>query len=81
MEVLDQKEVSVGEWILTILLTAIPLIGFIMLFIWAFGGNTKPSKSNWAKATLIWFAVMIFIYVFIAIVFGAALLTLADGFN
>ena len=48
-----EEEVSVGEWIVTFIIFSIPIIGFIMLFIWAFGDNTKPSKRNWARAMLI----------------------------
>ena len=44
---------SVGDWILTSLIFAIPIVGFVMLFVWGFGSNTQPSKANWAKATLI----------------------------
>jgi hypothetical protein len=64
MEILDQnhqemhlpaeKPVSVGEWMITILLLAIPLVNLVMLFVWAFGGGTQRSKANWAKAMLIW---------------------------
>ena len=43
-----------GEWMLTLFLVAIPIVGFIMLLIWSFGSNTAPSKKNWARATLIW---------------------------
>jgi formate-dependent nitrite reductase membrane component NrfD len=53
------QDVSVGEWIVTILITAIPLVGLIMLFVWAFGDGAQPSKKNWAIATLIWYAIMI----------------------
>ena len=45
--------ISVGEWIITTIILAIPIIGFIMLFVWGFGSNTQPSKANWAKAALI----------------------------
>ena len=45
--------ISVGEWIITTIILAIPIVGFIMLFVWGFGSNTQPSKANWAKATLI----------------------------
>lgn len=45
--------VSVGDWIITYLVSAIPVVGFIMLFVWAFGSSTPPSKANWAKATLL----------------------------
>ncbi len=34
-----------------------------MLFVWAFGGGSNPSKANWAKATIIWFVVAIVMYV------------------
>lgn len=46
--------VSVGNWFVTLLLMAIPLVNLIMLFVWAFGGGANPSKANWAKASLIW---------------------------
>lgn len=49
----NQSPVSVGNWIITLILTSIPLVGFIMLLVWAFGNNTPVSKSNYAKATLI----------------------------
>lgn len=49
----NQSPVSIGNWIITLILTSIPLVGFIMLLVWAFGNNTPVSKSNYAKATLI----------------------------
>ena len=66
--------VKTSEWVVTILITAIPLVGFIMLFVWAFGGNTNQSKANWAKAALIWVAISIVLYALIAAIFGAAFL-------
>lgn len=59
----NPRPVSTGDWIITILITAIPIIGFIMLFVWAFGGGSNPSKANWAKATIIWFLIVIILYV------------------
>ena len=29
-----------------------------MLFVWAFGSDSQPSKKTWAQATLIWAVVM-----------------------
>ena len=71
----NQVSVKTVEWVLTILITSIPIVGFIMLFVWAFGSNTNESKANWAKAALIWFAIIIGIYILFALVFGAALLS------
>ena len=41
--------VTVGDWVLTYLIAAIPLIGLVMLFVWAFGNDTNPNKANWQK--------------------------------
>lgn len=62
--------VSLGDWIVTTLLTWIPIVGFVMMFVWSFGGSTTPSKKNWARATLIWMAVGLVI----AFLFGASLI-------
>ena len=50
---------SVGEWMLTLLILALPLVNIIMLFVWAFGGGTNPTKANYCKASLIWIAIVI----------------------
>lgn len=63
---------SVKDWVITILITAIPLVGFIMIFVWAFSDGTNESKANWAKASLIIFAVFIVLYLLIFMIFGAA---------
>ena len=64
----SSNEVSFGEWFLTIFLTAIPLVGLVLLFVWAFGSTTNPSKANWAKASLAWAAIGIVIYLIIFVV-------------
>lgn len=77
MELIDEKNnkaIPTSEWFVTIFITAIPIVGFVMLFVWAFGSNAHPSKANWAKATLLWLAAGIVIYGFIALIFGAAIL-------
>lgn len=69
-----EKQMSVGDWIVTYLLMCIPIVGIIMLFVWAFGGDTQPSKKTWAQATLIW-AVVITVLWFL--VFGTMIAALA----
>ncbi len=59
MEQVNNQVVKTGDWVVTLLIAAIPLVGLIMMFVWAFGGNTTPSKANWAKAMLIWAAIII----------------------
>ena len=49
--------VTLGNWILTMIIMCIPLVNIIMLFVWAFSKGSNPSKANWAKANLIFIAV------------------------
>lgn len=57
----EQLPISVGDWIVTLLILLMPLINLIMLFVWAFGDSTHPTKKNFAKAYLIILAILIFI--------------------
>jgi hypothetical protein len=67
--------ITVGDWMITILIMIIPLINIIMLFVWAFSGGPKVSKANWAKASLLWLLIMIVIYIIIFAIIGGALLS------
>ncbi|MCD8043258.1 MAG: hypothetical protein LUE98_18615 [Tannerellaceae bacterium] len=55
--------VSVSNWILTLLVLFIPIANIIMLFIWAFNSSTPLSKSNFAKAALIVWVVLLLVTV------------------
>lgn len=48
----DYKKVSVGGWIGTLLLSAIPGINLILWIIWAFSAK-RPSRRTFAIALLI----------------------------
>ena len=61
-------DITFGEWFLTLFLMAIPLVGIVLLFVWAFGSSTKPTKANWAKASLVWTAIGIVISFIITII-------------
>lgn len=72
---INELPIRTSEWVITLLVASIPIINFIMFFVWAFGSGTHASKANWAKAMLIWLAVITVIYTLIAIVFGVAILS------
>lgn len=61
--------VSVKEWLITNLIMMIPLVNIVMMLVWAFGSNTNPNKANYFKATLILFAIVMAIYLVLAVVF------------
>lgn len=51
--------VSLKDWLITLLILCIPLVNIVMMFVWAFGASTNPSKANYFKAQLIFVAVSI----------------------
>lgn len=59
VEILDNVEVlSVGTWLRNIFVQIIPILGIVMLFVWAYGDNTSLDMKNWAKAGVIISAIM-----------------------
>jgi branched-subunit amino acid transport protein AzlD len=67
----NQKPMSVKDWLITLLIMAIPLVGFIMLFVYAFSDTENVNRKNWAKAQLIVLAVVIGLVILFGILFGA----------
>ncbi|HFC8825684.1 hypothetical protein [Neisseria sp. P0008.S002] len=61
--------VSVKEWLITNLILMIPLVNIVMMLVWAFSSNTNPNKANYFKAALILFAIVMVIYLVLAVVF------------
>ena len=70
----EYQPMSISDWLVTYLIMLIPLVNLIMIFVWGFGSNTQPSKANWAKASLIWFSILIIVYVlFLGIIIGLSM--------
>ena len=68
----NEKVMSVGDWLLTMLVMAIPLVNVIMVFVWAFGAGNK-NRSNWAKASIIVWLVVFALYIGIILIGAVAL--------
>ena len=68
------SEMTIGDWIITLILTCIPIVNIICLIVWAASSSPeKKSRKNWAIAQLIVAAVLIVIsFIFIGCV-GASL--------
>jgi hypothetical protein len=54
----EYKPMTIGNWIITFIILAIPLVNLIMLIVWALGGSTHPSKKSYCQATLILFGIL-----------------------
>ena len=53
-----EEPMTVGQWILTLVILLIPCVNIIMLFVWGFGEGNKW-RANFCKAYLIWYVVII----------------------
>lgn len=64
----SDKPITFGNWIGTMLLPFIPIVGIfiyiVMMFVWAFGSDTPQSKKNWARASLIVSVVLLILFAF-----------------
>ena len=47
-----EKPMSLGDWIITMIILAIPCVNLVMTFVWGFGqGNTN--RKNYCRAVLV----------------------------
>ena len=77
----SSETVSMGEWIVTMILSSIPLIGLIMILVWAFGGGAKPSKKNYARAMIIMAIIGIVLGIISSILFAGIFAAIRDSIS
>ena len=76
----NNRTLDIKEWALTIFIASLPLIGIIMLLIWAFSEDTNIHKKNWAKGNLILFVIGFLVIISFLFLFGG-LAIIAGLFN
>jgi hypothetical protein len=59
----ENRPMTVGDWIVTFIVLAIPIVGIIMQFVWALSSDTQPSKRTFCQAGLILTAIVIVVAV------------------
>lgn len=71
---------GVGSYMMMSLVQCIPLVGFIMLLVWAFSRNANTNKKNYARAALIWWLIglgLVVLSVVVMLLLGVSLGSLA----
>ena len=72
----NNRTLDTKEWAISIFISSLPVIGFIMLLVWALSEDTNIHKKNWAKGTLIiWIIGLIIAMAFLFLFGGIALLS------
>lgn len=77
----DRQVMSVSDWFVTQLLMIIPLVNLILLIVWAVSSTGNRNRANWAKASLIWVAIVFglyFLVFIIAVIVGMNASTLSE---
>ena len=80
------QHMSMGGWFGRMCIPFIPIVGplvyIIMLFVWAFGDNKNETFKNWAKATLIFAAIIFALYIVLFAALGSFIFTgIFDALN
>lgn len=73
------KIMSPKEWALTIFLASLPIVGFILVLVWAFDTSTDLQKKNWAKGSLLLMLIYFILAMLFLFMFGG--LALLAGLN
>ena len=74
----EKAVMSVGEWLLTTFILAIPCVGLIMAFVWGFG-NGNENRKNYCRAWLIWQVIAIVLGAIFGAVMGSAVAVLMES--
>ena len=68
----NKAVMTMGEWLITLIVLAIPCVNVIMYCVWAFG-NGNENRKNFCRAGLIVMAVGIVLTLILYAVVGASL--------
>lgn len=69
------------QWILTLIVLGLPLIGIIMTFVWAFSSTTNLNRKNYCIGVLIFAAIILVLTIVSAILFGGYFALLFNSFD
>jgi len=67
----DTAVMSTRDWLLTLIILALPCVNIIMLFVWAFSNSGNHNRRNFCRAFLLGIAILIGIYFMFWVFAGA----------
>lgn len=76
---MDSSPLSMGEWVLTLLLMSIPCVNIIMCCVWAFGKTGNINRRNFCRAELIFIGIGIVLSVIVFIIMFVAGMGVMEG--
>ena len=74
-----QRELSVGDWILTLIVLGIPLVNVVMYLYWAFSSSVHPTRRNFSRASMVLFVVGAVLYVVLVFLIGVGTASMSSN--
>lgn len=71
---------SVGKWIVTLLLLMIPVVNLVLLIVWAVGSSDQPNRKNFAIAALLMVVIVVTLWVIFASIIASSLGSFLEAF-
>lgn len=71
----DDRPLTIGNYLVLMIVGAIPVVGLIMMLVWAFSGNSNTNRKNYARANLI----LMLIIAVIGLIFGTSIMGLLQS--
>lgn len=79
---LDGNEpLSLGQYLVMLLLMLVPILNLVMLFVWGFGSSSSLNRKNFARAMLIVSAIMLVISLISSIFLATAVSALFNSYS
>ncbi|MEQ9618929.1 MAG: hypothetical protein RIG61_07115 [Deltaproteobacteria bacterium] len=75
----DTSPMTVGDWLITMIVLGIPLVGLIMLLYWSLSSTGNLNRRNYCLATLVVVAVILLLFVIFAVFGGLAMFMSRQG--
>lgn len=75
------ETLSVFGYVITMLALMVPIVGIILVFVWAFGTNTNLARKNYSRAVLIIAIIFIVFGITIFATLSTALIPLFEAFS
>ncbi len=55
----ETQPMTVGEWMATLFILAIPIVNIIMYLVWALREGENVNRKTYCQASLIWFSIIV----------------------
>ena len=66
----NTRTMTVGDWMLTLLVLAIPIVNLVMYLVWALSGSGNLNRRNFCRASIYWFLIIFGVYIFFMALVG-----------